>query len=39
MYKFRGVGLRDVNVLISYDLMSKVIPLGRGRRGVVMFKS
>ena len=39
MYKFKGVGLREVNVLINYDLMNKVIPLGRGRRGGVIFKS
>ena len=23
MYKLKGVGLREVNVLINYDLMSK----------------
>ena len=39
MYKFKGVGLSKVNVLINYDLMNKVIPLGRGRRGGVTLKS
>lgn len=39
MYKFKGVGLSKVNFLINYDVMNKVIPLGRGRRGGVTLKS
>ena len=31
MYEFKGVGLREVNVLINYDLMNKVLSLGRRR--------
>ena len=39
MYRFKGIGLRKVNVLINYDLMTNILPLGRGRRGGVIFKS
>ena len=39
MYKFKGLGLTKVNVLINYDLMNKAIPLRRGRRGGVTLKS
>ena len=39
MYEFKGVGLREVNVLINYDLMNKVLSLGRRRWGGVTFRS
>ena len=39
MFKLKGIGLRKVNVLINYDLMTNIFPLRRGRRGGVIFKS
>ena len=33
-----GGGSKEVDVLINYDLMNKMIPLGRRRRGGVTYK-